>query len=205
MSLFIDLARHDSLSQSIGEVRMTNQASTPSSPSYTRLLIGMCVYVGILLSFGLIICCGLPLLIQHIANNQRIERFASQLYTYPLPPQTELIQRRPIAWHHPVNGGTCMVSVSAILATSLNQEQIKAYYADVKFPRLREVSDVRSSPIYTPTQEQQQYLDQLWEEAKWAPVEVTFEQPLPDGRKQFEISIGEPFFDGGLDPRCEFP
>lgn len=160
--------------------------------------------VSLLLVLTPIVCCGGPFGLQRVYNNYRLARFADHLLTYPLPPNTEFVQHNPVNWVQPVNGGTCIVSVSAVLVSSLREEQIAQYYADVKFPRLRPPRNDPFQPIYSPSAELVQEMERLQEESRWAWVEVTFDEPAGDEeRRQFTIALSEPFFNGGLDPRCE--
>lgn len=37
--------------------------------------------------------CGLAIWLPQVDNNQHLQRFADELYNYPLPPQTEVVEQ----------------------------------------------------------------------------------------------------------------
>jgi len=134
-------------------------------------------------SILLVVICGGAVVTSTISNDIRTKRFMNLLFDYPLPPQTEVVYREAF-YFRPINGGTCVFRASEVLVTSLPRKEIEEHYRDVSFPRLRR----RTGGVQPKT------------------VDVRplfFGSPREDGRQLYRISIGEAFFNGGFDPRCE--
>ena len=147
-------------------------------PSHARkftrsLLLTLCIFF----------VCVTPVVVNMVYNDIRNHQYANLLYDYPLPPDTEKLSEATECFC-PHNGGTCAVAFSEILLTSLNEEQVKAYYAEVWFPPLWK------APIP--------------EEYQRVNVDLDFGYPQhTDERIQFKASIGEAFYHPGLfDWRC---
>src|SRR5688572_28133558 len=77
--------------------------------------------------------CALLFWIQQAYNDWQLQKFASNLFNYPLPPQTEIINR-----HSEVglmgNGNHCDFLVTQIMRTRLSESEIEAYYDEVLLP-----------------------------------------------------------------------
>ena len=149
---------------------------------YIRTPLGCLISVVGLLLLLIMFCTGLVRL-NMLYNDIRTGRFMNLLFDYPLPPQTKVVYREAL-YFRPINGGTCVFSVSQVQVTSLSQEQIERYYKPVSFPRLRQRSG--------------SYLSQT------VNIDLTFNNKMSEEEQmQFTVSIGEAFFDGGFDPRCD--
>src|SRR5688500_7730661 len=77
--------------------------------------------------------CGLTCLLPVLYNNWQLDRFARNLYDYPLPPQTEVVNHQAEVGLMG-NGNHCDYVVRQVLLTSLVPEDIEAFYADVMLP-----------------------------------------------------------------------
>lgn len=181
---------------------MSDQHSVPTNPPHAIRSRGRLLAVlGVLFVLLPLLCCCGPVWVQRTVNNRQIEQFANQLFTYPLPPQTQQVQPGTIDIGYPMTGSKCLVGASVTLVTALPQPDIEAYYADVKFPRLTPPRNDPFQPIYSPSAELVQEMEQLQEELRWARVYVEFDDHAqPDGRQHVTISIGESFFNSGLAP-----
>ncbi|MBI5034167.1 MAG: hypothetical protein HZB51_26905 [Chloroflexi bacterium] len=82
-----------------------------------------------------IVCCVIPMTIPIAINQWTLWRFANNLFEYPLPPNTALVEKR-IELSHPGNGNTCLYQAELILSSTSSLETIKSYYAKVEFPRV---------------------------------------------------------------------
>lgn len=72
-----------------------------------------------LLPVGMLIsCCMFSPLASYLYNNQQLQRFADNLYTYPLPPRTQVVSK-----HAEVtllgNGNHCDFVAEQLLQTEL--------------------------------------------------------------------------------------
>jgi hypothetical protein len=84
-----------------------------------------------------IVCCVIPIMIPVAINQWTLWRFANNLFEYPLPPNTVVVEKT-IELSHPGNGNTCLYQAKLILASTLSLETIKSYYANVEFPRVND-------------------------------------------------------------------
>lgn len=149
-------------------------------PFFARLSLILGIFMSPLL------CCGLVISVNMVYNDIRIQRFADQLFKYPLPSETEVLERDKGVWF-PVNGGTSVIYVKQTMATTLTEAQVQAYYRDVRFWRLWQTSQADS------------YLDQM---RNYTSVTLTFDEELDSqGRLIFVAEIGEAFFHAGFDLR----
>ena len=70
-----------------------------------------------------------------VLNNFRLQQFAKNLYAYPLPPHTEVINRSAKVGLLGGNGNHCDFEARQYMRTALSQEEIEAYYQGVSLPR----------------------------------------------------------------------
>ncbi len=75
--------------------------------------------------------------ITRLSNNERLDEFAKDLFSYPLPPDTVEIDRSYAISPPPGNGDKCWFTAELVLASQLSKEEIQAYYKDVTFPELQ--------------------------------------------------------------------
>jgi energy-coupling factor transporter transmembrane protein EcfT len=132
--------------------------------------------------------CGLPLSIPVMSNNSQLSRFANNLYSYPLPPQTQILDK-----HAEVgltgNSNHCDFIVEQTLVTSLSRQEIETYYAGLEFP------PVRSEP---------QGGDDFWTTGLHSAVtpRVEFQEVKDNGQLVFKLSLVDYGYPPGLDFRC---
>jgi hypothetical protein len=130
--------------------------------------------------------CAILLWIPQFYNNWQLHRFASNLYNYALPPQTEVISR-----YEEVglmgNGNHCDYVAKQTMRTRLAKNEVEAYYAEVSlppvYPNIEGVERVfRGEPI---------------------PVFVNFDNSrLENGWLHFTIELWDYGYSAGLDLRC---
>ncbi|MEA3308461.1 MAG: hypothetical protein U9Q70_02985 [Chloroflexota bacterium] len=113
-------------------------------------------------------------------NNLRLQRFAGNLYDYPLPPNTEVLDR-----HAEVgltgNGNYCDFQVEQSLVTTLTREKIEVYYQNLKLPAAGELHHVDSA----------------------VSVRVHFDETFSsDGKLHFTIELFDSGYPPGFDIRC---
>lgn len=81
-------------------------------------------------TFGIILCCGLGYWLPQWHNNQRLQRFANNLYNYPLPPRTTVVKRQADVGLMG-NGNHCDFVVEQGMTSKLSREEIETFYRDV--------------------------------------------------------------------------
>jgi hypothetical protein len=81
-----------------------------------------------------IVCGWFALTANILINNIRAAHFGSPLFNYPLPPDTTVI-RRYTEVIRTGSGNHCDFGAIQVMETSLSEEEVRAYYSDVSFPR----------------------------------------------------------------------
>jgi hypothetical protein len=134
------------------------------------------------------LCCCLPLSVPVLLNNYQLHKFGSNLYNYPLPPQTQITDRQAEVGLTG-NGNHCDFVVEQSFVTSLSREEIAAYYADVVFP------PARSEP---------QGWGDFWTTGIHQPIQPTleFNETSSDGRLEFKLRLVDYGYPPGFDFRC---
>jgi len=99
------------------------------------------------------------------------------LYDYPLPPETEIVDRQAQVAVLTGAGNHCDYLARQILIAKLTREEIEAYYRDVRPP------SVGSGEL--------NYIKLLFDEMS-----------LPDGQLRFTIEAYDTNYDAGFDIRC---
>jgi hypothetical protein len=115
-------------------------------------------------------------------NDWRLQRFADNLYNYPLPPWTEEVDR-----HAEVrlmgNGNHCDYVAIRFLATKLSREEVEAYYKNVALPAVSSESEYAQDGHIS--------------------VGVQFDKSSsPDGRLHFAVVLADMGYPPGFDIRC---
>lgn len=134
----------------------------------------------------LILCCGLSVVLPPLYNNWQLAQFSNNLFTYPLPPQTEIISRSAEVGLMG-NGNHCDFVAEQVMITQLSREAIEGYYAEVALPPVNnhnegKVPEARGQPL---------------------PISLSFDEaPLQDGARRFTISLIDLGYSAGLDFRC---
>ena len=140
------------------------------------------ILLGILIVLVPLLCCGLPMGLATRANNARLQRFANNLYSYPLPPRTEEIRRNARVTLLG-NGNHCDYAATRHLVTDLSREEIEAYYEDVVLPAVSDKSEYARDGL-------------VW-------IDLEFDDQLTtDGRLHFAITITDIGYPAGWDIRC---
>lgn len=123
------------------------------------------------------ILCGLGVVIPVWANNVRLDRFAENLFDYPLPPGTEEVDRQA---HVRLmgNGNHCDFEARRSLLTELSRAEIEAYYRDLTLPAVDSSSHGRIE------------------------VQVQFHESQQDGRLHFTVELVDVGYPPGFDIRC---
>ena len=94
--------------------------------SYPILVLGSIVPICLC---GLFV--GLPILL----NDLRLSVFAKNLYTYPLPPNTTILDRY-FELSKVGNGTNCHYKAEQSMVSTLPRSEIEQYYEDVELPRV---------------------------------------------------------------------
>ena len=96
--------------------------------------------------------CGFGIWLPKFINDLRLSAFASNLYEYPLPPDTTVVYRyselRKVG-----NGSNCHYEAEQSMVSTLPRAEIKRYYNDVMLPRVsfgRQWDERYDSPTITP-------------------------------------------------------
>jgi hypothetical protein len=134
------------------------------------------------------LCCYLPLSTPLLVNNYQLSKFASNLYDYPLPPRTQVIGRFEEVGLTG-NSNHCDFLAQQTMLTSLSQQEIEEYYADVLFPPVRSgkqsFHDSYSSRIHPPVRPHLEFWE-VWNK----------------GQLKFNLSLFDHGYPAGLDYRC---
>ena len=125
-------------------------------------------------------CYVLSMSFEMVQNTMRLNAFADNLFDYPLPPQTEEIERYAEVGLLTGNSNHCDYLAKRTLATRLSADEIEAFYRDIRLP---EVVDHPKSP--------------------GVGVEVVIDpERQSDGRLRVIVSLSNFFYPPGLDIRC---
>lgn len=81
------------------------------------------------------IICSLSVWLPVHLNNQRLATFASNLYNYPLPAETVVIERRATLGKVG-NGNNCWYRAEQSMKSTLSVEEISNYYNGVVLPKI---------------------------------------------------------------------
>lgn len=94
-------------------------------------------YLPLVISLSVIplIVCGLAVWLPISTNNLRLEKFAQNLYEYPLPPDTTVLTQHT-ELSKLGNGNNCSYKVQQLMASTLPREDIEEYYENVMLPRV---------------------------------------------------------------------
>ena len=152
-----------------------------SKRNQTRIALG--IYLPVLISLLLpVVLCGLLLGIPVLINNLKLMRFSANLYGYPLPPKSEVVERRAEVGLQG-NGNHCDFRVEQMLVTKSSQQEVEAFYDDVWLPAVDSSSQGARDGM--------------------RPVFVSFEEDSPaEGQLHFTIRIFDWDHPPGLDFRC---
>ena len=82
-----------------------------------------------------LIVCGLAAWLPMSTNNLRLEKFAQNLYEYPLPPDT-IVLTQHTELSKLGNGNNCSYEVQQSMTSTLPPEEIEEYYEGVMLPRV---------------------------------------------------------------------
>jgi hypothetical protein len=137
---------------------------------------------GILLALIPLACCGLSIGLPIRLNNRSLQSFADNLYNYPLPPKTEVVDRRAEVGLMG-NGNHCDFVAEQILVSELSREELEGYYQDVKLPSAKKGSQLAQDGLLG--------------------VQLSFEAyPSAEEQVYFTIRILDGGYSPGLDIRC---
>lgn len=140
-----------------------------------------CGFSGILFFVLPWLFCVAPFGANELVNNVRLHLFASPLFDYPLPPNTEVISRSQVVGLLGGNGNHCDFEATQYMRTTLAQEQIEKYYSEVRLPR-----------VLT-----------LWEPKRAGDSDIfLFFDGVSDGSLLFHASLGDIGYSAGFDWRC---
>ena len=133
-----------------------------------------------------IVFCMLLYWLPQLFNNWQLNRFANNLFDYPIPPQTEVISR-----HVDVgltgNGNHCDFEATQTMRTKLTSEEIEAYYNEVLLPPVNSHNEGISEPY----------------QGKPIPIFIDFDHSaLENGWQRFTIQLFDFGYAPGLDFRC---
>jgi hypothetical protein len=79
--------------------------------------------------------CGLAVWLPMQTNNLRLKNFAENLYRYPLPPDTTVLDQHA-EWSKVGNGNNCWYKAQQSMVSTLPREAIEQHYEDVTLPRV---------------------------------------------------------------------
>jgi len=130
--------------------------------------------------------CGLGLWFPMSTNNLRLEKFAENLYTYPLPPDTTVLTQHT-KLSKLGNGNNCSYEVQQAMVSTLPREAIEQYYEGVMLPRVSfgaQYDGLYNSPTVTE-------------------IRLEFDERQTDETKSFfTLSMFDVGIDVTLDIRC---
>lgn len=120
-------------------------------------------------------------------NDFRNAKFAEPLFTYPLPENTEVIERLTECFC-PINGGTYDIVFRQRMSSTLTREQIHAYYHSIS---------IKTPQEWYIGPEATKRTDQI------KTLKLDFDEESIENQIQFSISIGQAFYHPvGFDLRC---
>lgn len=129
----------------------------------------------------IVLVLAVPFVFAIARNNTLLNRFASNLFEYPLPPDTVEVDR-----HREIfvrgNGNHCDFKVTRSMRTRLDREALENYYHNVELPTVRPTSE--------------------WHPTGTVPVELGFRGNGNSGETNFHLSILDGGYSPGFDPRC---
>ena len=142
--------------------------------------------LGISLAVLPLMVCGLALWFPMSTNNLRLEKFAKNLYDYPLPPDTTIIEQHAIL-SKVGNGNNCSYEAQQSLVSTLPRDEIEHYYEGVMLPRVSFGA---------------QY-DGLYDSPTVTKVRLEFEESQTNETKSsFTLTLFDVGIDVTLDIRC---
>lgn len=94
-----------------------------------------CLPLAISLAVIPLIVCGLAVWLPMSTNNLRLEKFAQNLYEYPLSPDTTVLTQHA-ELSKVGNGNNCSYEAQQTMVSTLSREEIERYYEGVMLPRV---------------------------------------------------------------------
>jgi hypothetical protein len=136
----------------------------------------------IIATLAICFLCGLAVWLPQMSNNQRLQRFSDGLYDYPLPPETEVLDKSS-AVTLLGNGNHCDFMATQSLVSKLNRKELEMYYQNVGVPIVSE--------------------DSLYNQRGLVPVRLEFDEiNLSDGLIRFTVTAIDAGYPAGFDIRC---
>jgi hypothetical protein len=129
--------------------------------------------------------CGLTIGAPIYMNNLRLEKFAENLYNYPLPPETTVLTQYAEV-DKVGNGNNCSYMAQQKLVSALSREEVEEFYQHVMFPR---ISLGSWGNIYDGSAE--------------IPLRLSFDEVESDVKQtNFTLTLYDMGLDNTLDVRC---
>jgi|SRR6266511_3777696 len=145
-----------------------------------------CLPLAISIAVIPLMVCGLVVWLPMSTNNLRLERFAENLYRYPLPPDTTVLTQHT-ELSKLGNGNNCSYEVQQSMVSTLPREEIEQYYEGVMLPRVSfgaQYDGLYNSPTVTE-------------------IRLEFDESQIDETKSFfTLSLFDVGLDVTLDIRC---
>jgi hypothetical protein len=145
-----------------------------------------CLPLAISLAVIPLMVCGLAVWLPMYTNNLRLERFAQNLYDYPLPHDTTVLTQyselRKVG-----NGNNCYYEAQQSMTSTLPREEIERYYEGIMLPRVSFGAQ----------------LDGMYDSSTVTPIRLEFDESQTDKTKSFfTLSLFDKGLDVTLDIRC---
>jgi hypothetical protein len=145
-----------------------------------------CLPLAISLAVIPLVFCGLAVWFPMSTNNLRLERFAQNLYEYPLPADTTVLTQHA-ELSKVGNGSNCSYEVQQSMVSTLPREAIEQYYEDVMLPRVSFGAQ----------------WDGRYDSPTVTEIRLEFDESQTDERKSyFTLSLFDVGLDVTLDIRC---
>ena len=133
-----------------------------------------------------LIVCGLAVWLPMSTNNLRLEKFAQNLYEYPLPPDA-IVLTQHIELSKLGNGNNCSYEVQQSMVSTLPRGAIEQYYENIMLPR------VSFGPQY----------DGMYDSPTVTKIRLEFDENQSNETKSFfTLSLFDVGIDVTLDIRC---
>lgn len=113
-----------------------------------KQIMGLISGLGIAALLSAILLCGFCFWLPQWLNNLTLQHFAENLYEYPLPPNT-IVVNKSSDLQKVGNGNNCYYIASETLVSSLPREEIENYYKDVSLPVVdkNRIDELREIPV----------------------------------------------------------
>jgi hypothetical protein len=132
------------------------------------------------------VICGLVVWLPMHTNNLRLGRFAENLYDYPLPPDTTVLEQHA-ELKKVGNGNNCSYEAQQSMISTLSREEIEQYYEGVMLPRVSFGAQ----------------WDSMYDSPTVTKIRLEFDESQTDETKSFFIlSLFDVGLDVTLDVRC---